>query len=138
MKLLRLSQKLKQKDWAGFARGYNGPAYAKYGYHKKMAKAYARFSRELEFDKTIISPKQKHAYFSLKLGSLGQAVIELQTQLANQGFALDVDGDFGLATERAVKRFQAINALEADGIVGPDTQEILNRALPQPANFLAS
>lgn len=35
---------LRQKNWAAFARKYNGPSYAKRGYHTKMAKAYARYS----------------------------------------------------------------------------------------------
>lgn len=35
---------LKDKDWAKFARAYNGASYAKRGYHTKMAKAYAKFS----------------------------------------------------------------------------------------------
>lgn len=34
---------LRAKDWAGFARRYNGPGYAKRGYHTKMANAYAKF-----------------------------------------------------------------------------------------------
>lgn len=34
---------LRKKDWAGFARKYNGPSYAKRGYHTKMAKAYAKY-----------------------------------------------------------------------------------------------
>lgn len=36
---------LKKKDWSGFARRYNGKSYAKRGYHTKMAKAYAKFSK---------------------------------------------------------------------------------------------
>ena len=35
---------LKNKDWAKFARAYNGPSYARRGYHTKMASAYKRFS----------------------------------------------------------------------------------------------
>ena len=35
---------LKSKNWAAFARKYNGPGYAKRGYHTKMANAYKRFS----------------------------------------------------------------------------------------------
>lgn len=35
---------LRNKNWAGFARKYNGAGYAKRGYHKKMAAAYKRFS----------------------------------------------------------------------------------------------
>ena len=37
-------ESLRKKDWANFARKYNGPSYAKRGYHTKMAKAYARYS----------------------------------------------------------------------------------------------
>ena len=37
---------LKSKDWESFARGYNGPAYARRNYHTRMASAYARQSRK--------------------------------------------------------------------------------------------
>lgn len=36
---------LKKKDWAAFARKYNGPAYAKRGYHTRMAKEYANYKK---------------------------------------------------------------------------------------------
>lgn len=35
---------LKNKNWASFARKYNGPGYAKRGYHTRMAAAYRKFS----------------------------------------------------------------------------------------------
>jgi hypothetical protein len=38
----KLDGALRTKDWAAFARGYNGPAYAQNAYDKKMAAAYAR------------------------------------------------------------------------------------------------
>lgn len=34
---------LKNKNWAGFARKYNGAGYAKRGYHTRMAAAYKKF-----------------------------------------------------------------------------------------------
>lgn len=37
---------LRAKNWASFSRKYNGPSYAKRGYHTKMASAYARFSKK--------------------------------------------------------------------------------------------
>ncbi|MDE5773245.1 MAG: N-acetylmuramidase family protein [Muribaculaceae bacterium] len=37
---------LKAKNWAGFARKYNGPSYAKRGYHTKMANAYKKFKAQ--------------------------------------------------------------------------------------------
>lgn len=37
---------LRNKDWARFARAYNGTSYAKRGYHTKMANAYKKFSKK--------------------------------------------------------------------------------------------
>lgn len=37
---------LKNKNWAGFAKKYNGPSYAKRGYHTRMANAYAKFKKK--------------------------------------------------------------------------------------------
>lgn len=38
-----LAPVLRRKDWANFARGYNGPGYAENRYDDKMAAAYAKF-----------------------------------------------------------------------------------------------
>lgn len=40
----RLDRALRERDWAAFARGYNGPAYAVNRYDARLAQAYARFS----------------------------------------------------------------------------------------------
>ena len=39
-------ESLRNKNWSEFARRYNGPSYAKRGYHTKMAKAYAKYLKE--------------------------------------------------------------------------------------------
>lgn len=39
-----LLKPLREKDWATFARGYNGPGYARRAYHTRMAQAYAKHS----------------------------------------------------------------------------------------------
>jgi hypothetical protein len=41
----KLDAPLRAKNWAAFARGYNGPGYAQNAYDKKMAAAYARHAR---------------------------------------------------------------------------------------------
>lgn len=41
-----LLKSLKAKDWASFARGYNGASYARRGYHTRMANAYRRYKEE--------------------------------------------------------------------------------------------
>ena len=52
----------------------------------------------------------------LKKGLKGAPVARLQAKLG-----LTADGDFGPATEKALKDYQAANGLAADGIAGPDT-----------------
>lgn len=37
---------LRKKDWAGFARRYNGPSYARRGYHTRMAAAYKQYCKQ--------------------------------------------------------------------------------------------
>jgi uncharacterized protein (TIGR02594 family) len=61
---------------------------------------------------------------SLKLGSNSSHVRRLQTLLNSRVVPspnLREDGDFGLATDAAVKQFQAQHGLVADGVVGPMT-----------------
>ena len=56
---------------------------------------------------------------TLKAGSSGQDVKDLQTALNLQGAKLTVDGIFGSGTNREVRNFQAAKGLVVDGIVGP-------------------
>lgn len=42
-----LDDELRSKDWAGFARGYNGALYFKNNYDKKLAAAYTKFKGSL-------------------------------------------------------------------------------------------
>lgn len=42
IKSIGLDKALKNKNWAAFARRYNGASYASRGYHTRMAQAYAR------------------------------------------------------------------------------------------------
>ena len=65
----------------------------------------------------------------LRRGSTGAAVKELQEKLMYIGYDLGrygADGDFGSATETAVKEFQHNAGLENDGIVGSVTDKVLD------------
>ena len=63
---------------------------------------------------------------TLRRGSSGDEVADLQTILnARYGADLEVDGNFGKATEAAVKAFQKANGLTADGVVGAKTWKAL-------------
>ena len=66
---------------------------------------------------------------TLKLGSTGDAVKEVQQKLKSLGFYRgSVDGDFGEGTENAVKEFQKQYGLTVDGKVGTQTMARLTAA----------
>ena len=66
---------------------------------------------------------------TLKLGSQGQEVRNLQKKLKELGFYKGtVDGDFGEGTEKAVKEFQKQYGLTVDGKVGSATMAKLAAA----------
>ena len=63
---------------------------------------------------------------TLKYGDSGSRVTELQTALVKLGYNTNgEDGRFGAGTQRAVISFQIDNGLEADGLAGTKTLELL-------------
>lgn len=68
----------------------------------------------------------------LRNGSEGEDVRELQTALIELGYDCGrwgIDGEYGDATEIAVKAFQRDHHLEVDGIAGPITVTAIENAL---------
>lgn len=63
----------------------------------------------------------------IRYGSYGDSVRECQELLRKYGFTLDIDGEFGPVTEKAVKDFQKSVGLEVDGEVGPNTWAALRK-----------
>ena len=62
----------------------------------------------------------------MRTGSKGQEVKDLQTRLTGLGYySGEIDGEFGPGTKEAVTAFQKANGLEADGIVGEETRNLL-------------
>jgi peptidoglycan hydrolase-like protein with peptidoglycan-binding domain len=60
----------------------------------------------------------------LSHGAKGDTVKAMQILILGYGFTMEgygADGSFGGATERALKKYQAANSLEADGSCGPKT-----------------
>ncbi|WP_310620904.1 N-acetylmuramidase domain-containing protein [Flexibacterium corallicola] len=112
-----LDDALRKGDFRAIARVYNGSGQVEF-YAQQMAQAYARLSGE-----------DLGAYtHTLQLGSSGYRVRALQGRLAELGYAVKVDGDFGPATRRAVVAFQVDNGLTVDGVVGRATQDDLETA----------
>lgn len=70
-------------------------------------------------------------FYKVLRGCKGGAVRRLQTWLVGLGFgvgAAGADGDFGAATDAAVRAFQAAQGLMVDGIVGKATWRALATA----------
>lgn len=93
-----------------------------------------RYQRELNIqfgagisEDGIFGPETKSHAILVRRGAKGNITRIIQEMLVKDGYKLDLDGDFGVKTEKAVKRFQKKHGLDVDGIVGPDTIEELLR-----------
>ncbi len=107
-----LREVLQERDWAAFARAYNGPAYR---YDARMACAYARVAGRAE------PVEARDPELIQRIGDKGAPVARLQRALRRLGRPLIVDGEFGPATRAALIRFQSVEGLTPDGIAGPAT-----------------
>jgi hypothetical protein len=116
IKTNRLDDDLRRQDWAAFARGYNGPGFAKNRYDAKLANAYAVFAGKGGVPAAPV----------LRKGASGDAARRLQMRLNAHGFGLTVDGAFGERTHLAVIAFQERHGMTVDGVVGRQTWAALN------------
>ena len=75
---------------------------------------------------------------TLRKGSKNQYVKQAQQLLIERGYNLGIcgaDGDFGTATDAAVRKFQKDHGLTVDGVIGPKTWEKLLNAPVNPAKI---
>ena len=84
----------------------------------------------------LVLARREAAPNVLRNGSTGDPVYELQAKLNSLdevSTALDVDGQFGSETAKAVRQFQGAHPpLKADGEVGPLTAPALDQAVAEP------
>lgn len=83
-------------------------------------------------DQEAVSPAYKLGDRILKNGMDGEDVKELQTMLISLDYDCGVwgaDGEFGDATELAVRAFQQAHGCAVDGEVGPETLDALYKAM---------
>lgn len=107
-----------------------------------MTKLYERkpnfwgwMTKYFDYDNSESSPEPSPTFHPLlRNGSENDAVKTLQTYLIELGYDCGrwgADGDFGDATELAVKKFQKDNGLEVDGVVGENTWTALDKAMAE-------
>ena len=81
------------------------------------------------------SSLQQASALTLKQGSTGSTVKQVQQKLKNWGYYKgSVDGIFGSKTKEAVKYFQRKNGLTVDGIVGNQTLKALGMSAGSSSN----
>jgi hypothetical protein len=104
-----LDRALRNHDWAGFARGYNGPNYAQNSYDTKLLRNYQKYSAGSPPDLTVRAAQLMLKFLHYDVGG--------------------VDGWNGPQTESAVKAFQSAKGLPATGNADEATTAALQAAL---------
>lgn len=119
---------LRKGNWKSFARGYNGPAYAKHGYDRKLAHAAKMFARNPGKD-AIRKPVPKSS------AAPDLDVRQAQKWLAQLGFKPGAaDGWMGDITAEVILQFQRSHPdLSNDGLIGPHTLAALEKAVEMKA-----
>lgn len=108
------------------ARGYATTADGDYGSGTKAAVTAFQSGAGLSADGVAGPATLQALVVTVRQGDSGSAVQALQVQLVKHGASVATDGDFGPATDSAVRSFQSGAGLGADGVVGPATwQELL-------------
>jgi peptidoglycan hydrolase-like protein with peptidoglycan-binding domain len=99
-------------------------------------------SRGLGADGTVGPQTWPQLIIQVQQGSSGDAVSAVQDQIHSRGDGAGqvvVDGSFGPVTNDAVRAFQALLGLSADGIAGPQTwNHLVNGYLAAPAPSTAA
>lgn len=131
----QLAKEVIRGDWGNGEERKRRLTAAGYDYNAVQAEV----NRLLNTKPSTPSPAPKPSHPTLKRGSTGEAVKNLQRFLVNVFPAyrhwvlvkprvlLAVDGVFGPQTEAWVKEFQKRAGLKVDGIVGPQTVAALRR-----------
>ena len=113
LKTHRLSEKLVNKDWAGFARGYNGPSYSQNRYDTKLAEQYQRFANGSAPDLELRTAQVALLYLNYGPGR--------------------IDGLRGPRTRAAIKSFRSAAGLPAgEELDGPTYQALCRKAGIRP------
>lgn len=102
-----LATALQKHDWATFAKGYNGPAYEKNQYDKKLAQAYLRLSSEAAPDLNVREGQLRLMFLGFEPGT--------------------PDGALGPNTKAALKKFQAQQQLPITAMFDAATVDALRK-----------
>jgi hypothetical protein len=113
IKKSKLDVHLRSKDFAKFARGYNGPRYADNQYDTRMAAAEKRWARKLAAGPIEALPSKTET-------------TTIQARLKELGYNVGkIDGKWGDLTSGALSSFQRREGLTVTGLINDETREVL-------------
>ncbi len=123
---------LRNRQWAEFAKRYNGADYAKNQYDIKLKDAYQKYAAAEQASQSgLKTPREL-----IKKGHTGELVRELQAILNELDYNVPITGTFDTKTEQVVKNFQSSHLdkheqpLTVDGVVGQLTWWALENPRP--------
>jgi hypothetical protein len=140
-----LDDELRRHDWRGFARGYNGPGFAKHGYDKRLAAAFARWKQrpDVTFDLAdVASSEQANADTAIentRKREFGDTFLDrvrvkaVQERLKELGYH-EVgmpDGVMGSRTVAAISAFQAEHEFPINGQISDHLIVEMEKAKPR-------
>lgn len=103
------------------ARGYKVATDGVFGQQTESALKQFQSARGLNANSIMDSTVWEKIVVRVRRGSRGNAVRAMQVLLRSKGYPVRVDGVFGAATERIVRRYQRAQGLVVDGVAGLDT-----------------
>ena len=74
----------------------------------------------------------------LSIGSSGSDVIALQQRLNRYGISVAVDGDYGFATQQAVRTYQRVEGLNVTGVADRDTLDSMGFSVANSDPYVAA
>lgn len=122
------------EDWREVARAYNGPKYARHGYHTRLAKAHVKWrgiadtqwsaplppARPAEATAPFVpAPEAAPVMTDYEIRAMQQ---QLKDALYDPGF---IDGKMGTRTRAALFAFQTDNGLPATGEMNAETRAFI-------------
>ena len=114
-------ERIKTLQYLLRARGYGLTPDGAFGTGTESAVKSFQTARGLGADGVVGRYTWEALLLNAQNGSSGDAVRAVQSQLAARGYAVTVDGNFGVGTVNAVKAFETSSGLLSDGVVDPDT-----------------
>lgn len=109
IKAAKLDDELRAHNWAGFARGYNGPQYAKNKYDTKLAASYRKWAKipDTPWSEDAGAPVVPH-------GQENRSILYVQTSLDRFGYheVGNIDGKWGSKTAGAIAAFMNDRRME--------------------------